>query len=48
MYSVGGSPLSEAEYKEHLAKVLPGEDERSILEPVFKSGNWMSTGAANA
>jgi benzoyl-CoA 2,3-dioxygenase component B len=47
-YSVEGQPLSEAEYKKHLAEVLPGSEEQKILQPIFKAGNWMSAGAANA
>ncbi|HTN71333.1 MAG TPA: Phenylacetic acid catabolic protein [Methylomirabilota bacterium] len=46
MYSVEGNPLSEAEYKNHLAKVLPGPEEAKILEPIFKAGNWMTAGTA--
>jgi benzoyl-CoA 2,3-dioxygenase component B len=48
MYSVEGLPLSENEYRKHLADVLPGAEDRKILEPIFKSGNWMSAGAGNA
>ena len=48
MYSVGGDPLSEAEYQKHLAEVLPGPEDQKILEPIFKAGSWMSPGAANA
>ena len=48
MYSVTGEPLAEADYKKHLAEVLPGPEERKVLEPIFKAGNWMSAGAASA
>lgn len=48
MFSVEGHPLSELEYKKHLEEVLPGPADRKILEPIFKSGNWMSAGAGNA
>jgi hypothetical protein len=48
MFSVEGNPLSEAEYKKHLEDVLPGPADRKVLEPIFKSGNWMSAGAGNA
>jgi benzoyl-CoA 2,3-dioxygenase component B len=47
-YSVEGRPLSQAEYKKHLAEVLPGSEEQKLLQPIFKAGNWMSAGAANA
>lgn len=47
-YGVDGNPLTEAEYKKHLAKVLPGDEDKKILEPVLKAGNWMSAGAGNA
>jgi benzoyl-CoA 2,3-dioxygenase component B len=46
LYSVEGAPLTEAEYSEHLAKVLPGPEEKKTLEPIFKSGNWMAAGSA--
>ncbi len=42
MFSIEGNPLSEAEFKKHLAEVLPGPAEQKILEPIFKAGNWMS------
>ncbi len=45
-YSVDGNPLSEAEYQEHLKKVLPGSDDLKVLEPVLKSKNWMAAGNA--
>jgi len=45
-YSVDGDPLSEAEYREHLKKVLPGPEDFKLLEPIFKEKNWMA--AANA
>lgn len=47
-FSVTGEPLSEAEFAEHLKNVLPGPEDMRILEPIFKAGHWMSTGAANA
>jgi hypothetical protein len=46
MYSVEGNPLSEAEYKAHLATVLPGPEDAKILAPLFKTGNWMAAGTA--
>jgi hypothetical protein len=45
-YSVEGAPLTEAEYSEHLAKVLPGPEEKKTLAPIFRSGNWMAAGSA--
>jgi benzoyl-CoA 2,3-dioxygenase component B len=45
-YSVDGKPLGEAEYQKHLDEVLPGPEDRKILEPIFKAGNWMSVGHA--
>lgn len=48
MYSVDGQPLSEVGYQKHLAEVLPGSEEQKLLQPIFKAGNWMSAGAANA
>lgn len=48
MYSVDGKPLAETEYKKHLAEVLPGPEDRKILEAIFRAGNWMSAGAAAA
>ena len=47
-YSGDGVSLPEVEYQEHLAKVLPGDEDKKILEPVLKAGNWMSAGADNA
>jgi benzoyl-CoA 2,3-epoxidase subunit B len=46
MYSIDGNPLAEAEYKEHIAQVLPGADDKKTLEPIFKSGTWMAAGNA--
>jgi len=46
MYSVDGDPLSEAEYREHLKKVLPGPEDFKLLEPIFKEKNWMAAGNA--
>jgi hypothetical protein len=46
MFSVEGNPLSETEYKEHLAKVLPGPEDEKILAPIYKAGNWMAAGNA--
>ncbi len=46
LYSIEGNPLSEAESREHLKKVLPGAEDMKILEPIFKAGNWMSAGSA--
>jgi hypothetical protein len=31
-----------------LAEVLLGSEEQKLLQPIFKAGNWMSAGAANA
>lgn len=45
-YSVDGDPLSEAEYREHLKKVLPGPEDFKLLEPIFKEKNWMAAGNA--
>ena len=45
-YSIEGNPLAEAEHKEHLKKVLPGAEDMKVLEPIFKSGNWMAAGNA--
>jgi benzoyl-CoA 2,3-epoxidase subunit B len=51
-YTVEGAPiadaLTETEYQAYLAQVLPGAEDKKILEPIFKSGNWMSAGAASA
>lgn len=44
LYSVDANPLSEAECQNHLAEVLPGPDDRKILEPIFRTGNWMAAG----
>jgi benzoyl-CoA 2,3-dioxygenase component B len=46
MYSVQGNPLSETEYKEHRAKVLPSSEDAKVLESIFKAGNWMAAGTA--
>jgi benzoyl-CoA 2,3-epoxidase subunit B len=43
-YSVEGNPLSQGEYQAYLDKVLPGPDDRKILEPIFKTGDWMNAG----
>src|SRR5262245_484814 len=48
MYSVDGYPMSASVYREHLKDVLPGPEDQTILEPLFKAGNWMSAGAGNA
>ncbi len=48
LYSVDGNPLSESEFQRHRAEVLPGPEDRKVLEPIFRAGNWMSAGAANA
>ncbi len=45
-YSVEGKPMSEAEYQKHLTEILPGPGDARILEPIFKSGNWMTAGTA--
>ncbi len=45
-YSVEGKPLSEAEFQKHLAEVLPGPEDRKVLQPIFKAGNWMSADGA--
>ncbi len=45
-YSVEGNPLSDSAYKNHLADVLPGPEEAKALEPIFKSGHWMTAGTA--
>lgn len=47
-YSVEGQPLSEAEYRAHLEKVLPGPEDQKLLAPIFKAGNWMTVEAAAA
>jgi len=46
MCSVDGDPLSEAEYREYLKKVLPGPEDFKLLEPIFKEKNWMAAGNA--
>ena len=45
-YSVEGNLLSESDYNQHLAKVLPGPEEAKALEPIFKAGQWMTAGTA--
>jgi benzoyl-CoA 2,3-dioxygenase component B len=45
-YSVDGQLLTETEYKEHLTKVLPGPEDFKVLEPLFKTGNWIAVGNA--
>ena len=45
-FSVEGNPLNEAEFQKHLAQVLPGPEDKKILEPIFKVGNWMTADAA--
>jgi hypothetical protein len=45
---VAEDALTEAEYQTYLAEVLPGPEDRKILEPIFKTGNWMNAGTANA
>ncbi len=47
-YSVEGDSLTEAQFKAHLAQVLPGPEDQKILQPIFKAGNWMSVNAAAA
>ena len=45
-YSVDGQPLSNTEYQDHLKTVLPGPEDRTALESVFKDKNWMTAGNA--
>ena len=45
-YGVDGNLLSEAEYQNHLKKVLPGPEDFKALEPVFKEKKWMAAGNA--
>ena len=47
-YSVSGDRLSEVEFAEHLKKVLPGPEDRKVLEPIFRAGNWMTVDAKAA
>jgi hypothetical protein len=47
-YSIEGRSLIEGEFQAHLAQVLPGPEDKKILEPIFRAGNWMTAGAANA
>jgi hypothetical protein len=47
-YSVEGSPLTEVEFQAHLAQVLPGPEDQKILEPIFKTGNWMTVDTSGA
>ena len=47
-FSVTGEPLSEAQFAKHLEQVLPGPEDRKILEPIFKAGNWMMADAKAA
>jgi hypothetical protein len=47
-YSVSGESLSETEFAEHLKKVLPGPEDKKILEPIFSAGNWMTAEAKAA
>jgi hypothetical protein len=46
-YSIEGNPLTEGEFQAHFAQVLPGPEDQKILQPIFKSGNWMTVQAAN-
>lgn len=41
-YSVHGEPLSETEYEDHLAEVLPTEEDREVLEECFKDEDWIA------
>ena len=45
---VDENALTEAEYRQYLAEVFPGTQDQKILEPIFKTGNWMSAGAGTA
>ena len=45
-YGVDGNLLSEAEYQNHLKKVLPGPEDFKALEHIFKEKNWMAAGNA--
>ena len=47
-YSVTGEPLTESEFAAHLKQVLPGPEDKKILEPIFKAGNWMTADAKAA
>lgn len=45
-FGVNGYPLSEEEYRRHLACVLPGDDDRKVLERIFREENWVAHGNA--
>lgn len=47
-YSVSGEPLTEAQFAAHLEQVLPGPQDKKILEPIFRAGNWMAADAKAA
>jgi benzoyl-CoA 2,3-dioxygenase component B len=47
-YSVEGQPLTQAEFTAHLGQVLPGPEDQKVLQPIFKSGNWLTVDAAAA
>jgi hypothetical protein len=33
---------------EHLKKVLPSAEDKKLLEPIFRAGNWMTADAKAA
>ena len=40
-FSVDGEPLSEADYQEHLKRVLPGPADQEKLRAIFSDGDWV-------
>ena len=40
-YSIDGRPLSQEEYAKHLSQVLPGPEDKKILETIFQEGDWL-------
>ncbi len=41
MRQLGGEPLSEEKYKQHLEEVLPNEDDVALLAQIFEEGKWV-------
>jgi benzoyl-CoA 2,3-dioxygenase component B len=40
-FSVKGEPLSNEEYRKHIAEVLPSQEDERILNEIFKQKDWV-------
>lgn len=42
-YGVDGSLLTAVQYQQHLQEVLPGPEDREVLQSIFREGNWITS-----